>query len=63
MSYSLPGRRITRWEHEHLLEAVQRRLDATSCHSCFRLVRPAITALLPKVDWFKELRRRNRKCL
>ena len=23
-----PERRITRWEHEHLLEAVQRRLDA-----------------------------------
>jgi hypothetical protein len=23
-----PGRRITRWEHEHLLEAVQQRLDA-----------------------------------
>ena len=24
-----PERRITRWEHEHLLEAVQQRLDAT----------------------------------
>src|SRR6202008_1556916 len=23
-----PERRITRWEHEHLLEAVQQRLDA-----------------------------------
>src|ERR1700758_4919202 len=23
-----PERRITRWEHEHLLEAVQKRLDA-----------------------------------
>lgn len=25
-----PERRITRWEHEHLLEAVQQRLDASS---------------------------------
>jgi len=25
-----PERRITRWEHEHLLEAVQQRLDANS---------------------------------
>jgi hypothetical protein len=26
--HNRPERRITRWEHEHLLEAVQQRLDA-----------------------------------
>src|SRR6516165_2118823 len=31
-----PQRRITRWEHEHVLEAVQRRLDANPNAMCAR---------------------------
>jgi hypothetical protein len=31
-----PERRITRWEHEHLLEAVQQRLDANPQAMCRR---------------------------
>src|ERR1700720_2034492 len=50
-----PERRITRWEHEHVLEAVQQRLDRTHRRCAYAARRLSIPSARSRCGWARRI--------